>query len=835
MTGLAGICWLVAASSLPAATPPEKPPIPINLIVNSDFEIDTDRNGVPDGWFHSEPQYWCGPAKESERWRALHSLWLARGTAPDNIPFQPPGTLEGGAYKWETPGYRSHHAISIDETAEQKWGEWNTVIEGIKPNTNYVLLGWRKQTGPITRAPGGSPWMKIAVFGQMIPVRGTIDENTWIPFVIPVNSGTFQGKCGLGIILEKTPAKVWVDRLEMFEGTLADLPRYRFGHRGAELSYPFHDIAYASPNLACPLFFDLSWSFHSREPNASLEVLIDLPEGIDLTGGACDMGLKLGPPKPAERISIGGRPYVRRAFPILSADTQREFDSGGRRPLRLWLETPPNALFPGDTAQAFYCAKWNGGGQAWQPLAIEIIRIPPVAKWPQDFIVGIDGASTELAASRLKKLVGERPRENDLPATGVNCLVLEASAEPGVAEPIEKAGISLAAWFRLDGSGLPPEALARDAAGKPLPGQYCPSYRPEDGIKTLFSTPAALIRNGTTTLLIDLREDRERACFCPRCLQAFETFIKKEHPGLQYVPPTEFMAKQGEFKDLRNAWDDFRCGQLAGFYRTLREELAKSRQGESEPIRNAGAPIRLLALVPPPSSGIETAKRTAMVDYGRMGAVFDSVIIEPDPYLAEAGGTPAWVGDEVAQLVRLLGHGGRAGTIISAGAAENRNAQTPVVRHSDIRDQVFEAAIAGAKAIILRPFYALDGKHLQQFSEALRLLAPFAEILAEGEPSSAVRVAEDGKASVRCLRKGAHALVLVADYSLRPAAEVKVELELGESAENSVWVDVETATVIAQVDPDAKTSALPLGKSRARLFCFGPRATLPIKVTEPPR
>lgn len=835
MIGLAGMCWLVLASSLPAATPPEKPPIPINLVFNSDFEIDADRDGVPDGWFHSEPQYWCGPAKDSERWKALRSLWLARGAAPDNIPFQPPGTLEGGSYKWETPGYRSDRAISIDETAEQKWGEWNTVVKDIKPNTNYVVLGWRKQAGPIARTSGVSPWMKIAVFGQMIPVRGTIDENTWIPFVIPVNSGTFQGKCALGIILERTPAKVWVDRLEMFEGTLADLPRYRFGHRGAELSYPFHSAAYVSPNLPCPLFFDLSWSFHSVEPNPGLEVLIDLPEGIDLTGGACDMGLKLGPPKPAERISISGTSYVRRAFPIVSADTEREFDPSGRRPLRFWIEIPPNSRFKADTAKAFYCAKWNNGGQAWQPLTIEVVRIPRVARWSRDFFAGIDGMSSELVASRAKKLVGEPPGETDFPAAGVNCIVLDTSAEPDVAEPFEKAGMSLAAWFQIDGTGAPDNALARNAAGNPIPGKCCPSFRSEDAIKTLFASPASLVRNGTTTLFIDLRGGSEPGCFCSRCTDAFESFVKKEHPGLQYVPPVELEGKPEQFKELRSAWDDFRCRQLANFYRTLREDLAKSRLAGPEPARNAGVPIRLVALVPSPSSGIESAKRTAMVDYGRMGPVFDFVLIEPDPYLAEMGGTPAWVGDEVAQLVRLLGHGGRAGAIITAGGAEDRNAQTPVVRHSAIRDQVLEATIAGARAVVLRPFYALDGKHIQQFSDALRLLAPFPEILAEGEPSSAVRAAEGGAASVRCLGKGKQLLVLVADYSLCPAAEVKLEIELGETAGNLVWVDVEAATIVSQLDPGAKNAVLPLRGSCARLFYLGPHATLPIKVVEAPR
>ena len=275
---------LTAGAALGAA-PPAKPPIPVNLISNSDFETDDDRDGIPDGWSHSEPQYWCGPAKDSPLWKKLHALWKDKGW-PSKIPFRPPDIPEGGTYEWVASGRKSGHSISIDETTAQKWGEWDTIVKGIKPNTDYVIMGWRRQSTPLGRKPGIAPWLKVAAFGKMAAIRGTIDKGLWAPFVIPVNSGSFAGDCSIGVIVDRAPTRVWIDQLVMFEGCIGDIPRFRVGRRGALFEYPFHDVAYASPDLECPLFFDVVWSFHDGNGDPGLELVVDLPEGLDLTGGA---------------------------------------------------------------------------------------------------------------------------------------------------------------------------------------------------------------------------------------------------------------------------------------------------------------------------------------------------------------------------------------------------------------------------------------------------------------------------------------------------------------------------------------------------------------------
>ena len=811
---------LTAACALGAEAPPQ-PRVPRNLFTNPDFEIDADRDGLPDGWFRSEPQYWCGPLKDSARWKELHGLWVKKGAVPDQIPFRTPGTLEGGTYRWEAPGHRGGHAISIDETTELKWGEWDTVVEEIKPNTNYVIMGWRKQSVPGRRKASAAPWLKIAAFGRMIPVRGTIGREAWIPFAVSVNSGKFEGKCAVGFIVEPSATKVWLDQVVMFEGAAADIPRFRVGLKGAAIEYPFHQAAYASPDIQCPFFFDVVWSFHGANGDAGLEVVIDLPDGLDLTWSGRGTAVKLESRDP-ERTSIEGRPYVRRAFAVLSAKDTKEFDSAGKRAIRLWLKTSPE--LKAGTFEAFYHARWRGGRQPDQPLKVRIIRIEKVRR-PRGLVAAMAGASAELVNSRANILV------KDLARAGMNCIVLDDALKPDAAGLAEKAGISPAIWFELDGA-VPKDGLARDAGGRPVPGRLCPSYRPKDPIKTLFAGPAKLVKEGTTTFFTDLRNGRRNVCFCARCLKEFEAFVKKHNPDLKHMSPVKFEAEPAKHKELRAAWREFRSARLTDLYWTFRKSLDEFRKGAAKPVKNASDPLRLFAVMPTPAAGLEAIKAGAIIDYGRMAGVFDAEIIEPRMQLAEAGGTPGWVGDETARLIKLLPPGGRAGVAIEAGSCDGRDRMAPVTRHSDVRDQVLEAVVAGARTVVLQPFYAVDGMDIKQFSEALGLLAPFEEIIADGEPRALLR-APEGSAAVWCLAAKDRMLLLVTDYSAAPAATVKLTIERPKDAKfpDLILVDVEAARFVTDVKPDTKQITVPLGR-RSRLFYLGPRRGLPITLAK---
>jgi len=812
LLGPVSLAVILAAAGAQAAEPPKPPPVPANLFANSDFETDADRDGLPDGWYRSDPQYWCGPREESDRWKELRELWVKKGAVPDRIPFRHPDTLEGGTYRWEAPGSRSGHAISIDETTDLKWGEWDTVVKGIKPNTSYVIMGRRRQSVPARRRPGPPGWLKIAAFGRMIPVRGTVHRDAWVPFAVAVNSGAFKGECRVGFIVAAAPTKVWIDRGAMFEGTPADIPRFRLGPKGAALDYSFHPAAYGSPDVQCPFFFDIAWSFRGGNGGPGLEVVVDLPDGLDLTWSERGMAITLEARDP-ERITIEGRPYVRRAFAISSAKEVGDFDSAGKRAIRLWLKA--DAALAGRTFEAYYHARWRGGRQPDQPLRVQVVRIGEVPR-AKALFVAVAGPPAKLVNARASILV------KDLARLGVDCLLLDASLDPEVTKAFEEAGIAPAVSFDL-GRTVPEEGAARDRAGKVLAGHVCPTYRPEDALKTLFAEPARLVEGGTTTLVIDLRNGGATACFCPRCVAAFKAFVSEEKPTVEYVAPATFEADRKRHKELHALWREFHAVKLADLYWTLRKQLDGLRRKDGQPLANTSPPLRLLAWMRPPPAADEPE---AGVVYTRLAGAFDIEIIEPHVLLAEPGGTSARVGAETGRLARLLPPGGRAGVAIDAGSSHDRNRVTPVIRHADVRDQVLEAVAAGAKAVVLRPFYAIDGMDLKQFAGAVALLRPFEDLIAEGEALDVVKPVGEA-ARVRCLGKKGRMLVLVANGTA-PAAVVKLTLDLPKEsiAKDLVLVDVEAGSVVSKIDPDTKEVTVPVGAG-PRLFYLGPQRDMP--------
>jgi hypothetical protein len=798
---------LLPASLAGGAEPPPKPRLPQNLITNSSFSQDADRDGVPDGWFHSEPQYWSGPEVESTRWKELRALWAKKGAVPARIPFRSPEVSEGGLYRWEALGRDGEHAISIDQVAAKKWGEWNTEVSGIKPNTDYVIAGWRRQVPP--KEPGeGKPWMVVAAFGQMVPVRGTMHPEVWMPFQVSVNSGAFKGDCVLGFIIDQAPTKVWLSRVVMFEGNASDRPLFRLGLRGAELTYP-DNTAYASPDMESPLFFDLMWSLHNNNGKHGLELVVDLPLGFDLTGGENGQGLRVTT-RDSEPLSIGGRAYIRRIYAVATADGPERFDSAGQRPVRLWLKTQ----LEGGAYRAYYHARWAGGSQAIQPLEVSVIRIRPV-KRPKTLLVGLRGMASGLVASRATILT------RDLPRTGINLLLLDAGLDRAIAEPLEKLGISPGASFDLT-EKIPDEAVAVGRDGKPVAGHVCPSWRHEEAIKTLFEPSAKRVAQGTTTLITDLRDGAGRHCFGPRCVALFKEYVAQRLPDVAWVEPATVAREPAKHPKLHAAWGEFQAAQRADLYWALRKALDAYRKEAKPPLPNVATPLTLLVQVPPPDGGDRT-------DYSKLSAVFDFELI--DPVMHRSGdGSPRGVGDELAKLIKLLPPGGRAGVVVSAGSW-NPVESAPVVRRTDIRDQVFEAVVAGARAVVLEPFHNVDAMHLKAFGEALTRLAPFEEIISEGEPSSVPDVL-GGPGGVRALAKDDQTLLLVSDYVSARSGDVAVALHFKDGTKRTpmVLVDAATGALVAEVAEDAKGFTVSLAGERTRLFYLGPRARCPIPI-----
>jgi hypothetical protein len=815
---LIAVAAILTAACLPgglvvAAEPPTAPPVPRNLLPNSDFELDADRNGIPDGWHHSQPEFWPGPAKDSPLWKQLQQLWVERGAVPPHIPFRPPGVLEGGTYRWEADGYRSGHAITIDETADRKWGEWNAMAKGIKPKTNYVVLGVRRQSYPL--APDVVPWLHLALFGQMIPIRGTLDRDAWVPFAVEVNSDSFKGDCRVGFVLRQAPSKVWLDRLAMFEGTLADLPRFVCGNKGARLDYPVHKAAYASPDAECPFFLDVIWSFQNGNGDRALEIVVDVPRDLELGAGRCAMGLELKPAEPAS-ITLEGRPYTRHVFGVHAEKDAKLFDSAGKRPVRLWLKTERVV----GRFEVFYHARWRGGEQAVQPLDVEIVRIPRVRP-SGHLLTGIGDVPVDLVASRAETLARE------LPGMGIGSILLNSRLDAKDAAPLDKAGLAQGGWFDIGGPTVPGELRAADAQGKPVAGTFCPVIQDVADLRRLAPAAFELATGGSTILVTDLRRVSHPPCFRPRTVAAFRGYLAKNHEDLAFVEPAQFTAKPAEHAELNAAWAEFHVRQYAALYRSLRKELTQARTAVKPPVRNGKRPLQLIAVVDVPNGITEADKKQLMAERAMLADVFDLLLVDPDGPLAGRR-TPADVGSLIARLAEPLPPGGKAGVILSAGSCEDRSAPVPLVRHEDLQEQTLEAFLAGAKAVLLRPFHSVDGKALEHYARALSRLEPYWPIIQAGKPCSHFSV-ETAPGRIVVLGQGDRFLALVTDYSDRPATEVVVAVKFPKGVERkdlALFTPQSTKPAV-QIPADATSFKIHLGSRRTALFYIGPANAKP--------
>ena len=812
----------------PRAGADDPPPPPTNLLPNPNFELDADRNGIPDGWHHSNPQYWTGPAPNSERWNELHDRWVETGAVPDPIPFRDPGTREGGRYGWEATGIDGGRCISIDQTEDRMWGEWNAVVRGIKPNTDYVILGRRRQMMPDPTQGNASMWLKVAVFGRMIPIRGTIHEDRWIPFAVTVNSGDFQGTNRIGFIVNRAPTKVWIDRVAMFEGTLEDIPRFYAGNRGAKVEYPYNEPAYASPDVQSPLFFDILWSFPGGDPELRIE--IDLPEGLRLASAA-GSGLELAlptedgePVTQPKAIRLAGRNYERWTFRLPGADEQTAMWSGGERPVRFWLRANPD--LPDGTFRAYYRATWRGGMQAIQPLDIEILRIPETGR-PRALDVYLGGLSSGMLENQAETLAVP------LAKRGIRGLIADKPVAAETAVAMQGAGVAPAAWYELRGSDAPEACRARNVDGDVVPGVVCPSCRPENAVETIFAGPVALVEQGVTTLFVDLRNGMADLCYCERCVAEFKRFVERRQPDLDFVSPQTLAAEPDEHAEVRELWGRFRTEQFADLHWTLRRQLDRHRREAEPALPNASTPLKLYAVVPGLGRGSEAARRDAMVDYARLASVFDAELVEPRMYLSDDARTPRMVGRKVERLANVLPAGGKAGVVIMAGSVDDPAAVTPVLDRRDIRDQVLESVLSGAQVVVMPSFQHVDALALKQFTEAIRLVAPFDDLLSDGGPVGVVSVGR-GRGQVRAWGKPDRMLLLVTDYITRPVAQVELSLRFPEPEEEGnppaemVLVDLAAGEVVGDaITAETESVTAPLGGSRARLFYLGPRANLP--------
>ena len=163
-------------------------------ISNGSFEEATADGKSPRAWYHSDPE----------------KMAVSGTTGVTFFAQAGPQAKEGGIYTWEEEGHRGKKCISADERKDRKWGEWNTLLTGIQPNTNYLLTLWAKTD---KKAKGwGAP--QVLIFGKYYGISCTTN---WTKYSNVVNSGSNSGKCILGLLNEGAAYRFWFDDISLIE------------------------------------------------------------------------------------------------------------------------------------------------------------------------------------------------------------------------------------------------------------------------------------------------------------------------------------------------------------------------------------------------------------------------------------------------------------------------------------------------------------------------------------------------------------------------------------------------------------------------------------------
>jgi len=145
-----------------------------NYVKNGDFELDQNQDNFPDYW----------------------ECILSKG-APREIY-----TREEG---------HKGKALAIDNRTVKKWAEVRTPVSGIKPNTNYKVSLWVKQTS--------SASLQLLTRGKDFKfyyLKG-VQPDKWTKLEKIVNSGPNEGIWTISFLIENLPMKVWIDEVRIEE------------------------------------------------------------------------------------------------------------------------------------------------------------------------------------------------------------------------------------------------------------------------------------------------------------------------------------------------------------------------------------------------------------------------------------------------------------------------------------------------------------------------------------------------------------------------------------------------------------------------------------------
>jgi len=497
----------------------------------------------------------------------------------------------------------------------------------------------------------------------------------------------------------------------------------------------------------------------------------------------------------------------------------------GNNPLVLTTTMSPN-----EKTMIYFHAEWMHNGklrtQPEQKLPVRAVHIEE-AKSPENLLVVFSQFGNSHESYRDLK-----PYRR----LGINTVEGYSSGNwKHLAQMCRDAGLRPATWARLSLiKNLPQDACAIGITGQEIKGflgpaskSLCPSYRGK-GLDVAIEKGKQLIDYGITLHVFDPeRRDGEKICFCPRCINAFRQFLKKNYPGLSWKDPHQFMFDKSSNQEHYHAWIHFKTYQYAGLHKYYKDKMQAY-------MKEKGIPGHFMLFID--TSGLRSKDareqhefstiRTGMEDPRELAIAFD--YYSPMMYPAYEGQTTGRVDmlefqDVTYNYYRYVKDSGnmKPAATLEVGFPWG-GTSIPDMPSPMIEAQMLESMVSGNKGLNLYSVGQFGALDMMYFVRAMKQITPLEDFFLKAKRTGRVKDVAN-KTFVKGLEYQGDIVLLVSEYSARPRT-AKVEVKIEKPAD---VIDMANGKTVAHLTPEknifeVKLEGDPLiDGQRARMFFVG--------------
>jgi len=825
----------------------------VNLVANGQCEIDSDKNGVPDGW-HT--------AQEGEEYLAKTML---------DAPYFDLNN-EAGKYEYlSNYGFQSKHSLQMSVKGARKWAEWDVEIKGLKPNTKYNLAFWHYNPKP------GA--LSFSCFGSLYQVNHSRGFPQWMYHTINLNSGSFSGDSTIGFILEGGPDReltALIDNVQFYEGEVprgAEKYHYTFtsftGENEAVLDFFTYDTVYVCPQIASCLDLSLRYKFkNARKRPQNLRMHLDLPEGVKLGGWDARYwsSRKTQCNLKTSKVEHGGSTYTRNTiiWPIpQSGSRSHEWTHSSHPGLKNVFWYLQTSLSPGEKRDLYYLMDWgtdplykegklqylNKYSQEPRKLTVECVNVPQAP--PLDGFIFVEGITLDQIRYwpdffKMMKFLGINwlvIREDILGTYPVDQL-RKMGFEPAVDKSFCVDG------YRSSRHKYNPEVLPLGVDGRPVASAPIPCLSQRgNAYQESVDSYKKWIDKGVYKFVLD--DEGKTECYCDECIQGFKEYLKAVGEKTKFEDPRKFMTSPNPQSILYQRWYEYgrwQYGKIVYDARKELEEYMQSKEIDSKQLvfYNDGIP---LAMDGRDRYRKELGMQPAKYLYTFYGKAFDYYgdQIYLNCYDGSYLGLPSLGGDKQEYNSREYGSCGLKQIPVPGAELTYMDPMDDYQPPKVLKYLLMELTASGIHGWHIYPFYYNVNLGTMLWMNQTRVEMKRAEhLFIKGKPirrfnewgivteevklkQTGIYSLEDKKKfnwqSVRGLKHRDEAVILVADYSTMENVPTTIEFEYKVNQPCNV-IDLGTGKKVGALTPQKPRYKVKLGEERARWFYVGPKERL---------